>query len=81
MVRKGNHYVSFWQHGNSLIAASYCQDIACVNKKLRNDHPGLINRDRPVLLHDNARSYISRATVDMLKYFHIMDRIYCFVSN
>jgi histone-lysine N-methyltransferase SETMAR len=48
------HY-SFLPRGQTITAASYCDELDVFNQKLSELHPALVNRKRPILLHDNAK--------------------------
>jgi len=55
------HY-DFMEHGTSITADTYCQQIEEMNEKLKKLWPALVNRRGPILLHDNARPHISLVT-------------------
>jgi histone-lysine N-methyltransferase SETMAR len=63
---KGIIHYSFLQPGQSITAESYCQQIEIMHQKLATEQPILINRQGPILLHDNARPHTSRTTVGKL---------------
>ncbi|XP_029639565.1 histone-lysine N-methyltransferase SETMAR-like [Octopus sinensis] len=60
------HY-SFLQQGKTVTATSYCQETDCMHEKLKKKRPRLVNRDGPILLHDNAQLHTSQATVHKLQ--------------
>ena len=60
---KGIIHVSFLQQGHTITSSSCCLEIDHMHEKLKKKHPRLVNRDGPILLHDNARPHIPKATV------------------
>lgn len=59
------HY-SFLKPGLTINSDSYCQEIEIMHQKLKVQHPGLVNRKGPILLHDNARPHTARITIQKL---------------
>ena len=59
------HY-NFLQPGQTIIAESYCEEIDEMYRKLRQQHPTLVNKKGPILLHDSARPHVSQITVRKL---------------
>ena len=52
------HY-RFFNNGETVDSNVYCQELEEVHQKLALQHPALINRKGPIILHDNARPHIS----------------------
>ena len=59
------HY-SFLNAGETITAEKYCQQIDEMHLKLRQQHPALVNRKGPILLHDNARPHVAKPTLQKL---------------
>jgi histone-lysine N-methyltransferase SETMAR len=57
---------SFLNPGETITAEKYCHQIDEMHQKLRQQHPALVNRKRPILLHDNARPHVARPTLQKL---------------
>ena len=55
------HY-NFMKPGESITANVYCNELDVMMKKLEEKQPRLVNRDRPILLHDNARPHTANLT-------------------
>lgn len=55
------HY-SFMKQGQSITAEVYCTQLDEMIKKLAEKQPRLVQRDRPILLHDNARPHTANRT-------------------
>ena len=60
------HY-SFMKPGQSITADAYCAEIDEMLKKLAVKQPRLVNRDRPILLQDNARPHVAHTTLSKLQ--------------
>jgi histone-lysine N-methyltransferase SETMAR len=60
------HY-SFLPRGQTITAASYCDELDDFNRKLSELHPALVNRKRPILLHDNAKPHAALITQQKLR--------------
>uniref|UniRef100_A0A0K0FSR3 Histone-lysine N-methyltransferase SETMAR n=1 Tax=Strongyloides venezuelensis TaxID=75913 RepID=A0A0K0FSR3_STRVS len=45
---------------------SYCAQLEKMHQKLSKKRPSLVNRRDPILLHDNARPYVSKTTLQKL---------------
>ena len=58
------HY-SFLNAGETITAEKYCQQMDEMHQKLRQ-HPALVNRKGPILLHDNARPHVAKTTLQKL---------------
>ena len=58
------HY-SFLNAGKTITAEKYCQQMDEMHQKLRQ-HPALVNRKGPILLHDNARLHVAKPTLQKL---------------
>lgn len=56
------HY-SFMKPGQSITADVYCNQLDEMMKMLAIRQPRLANRDKPILLQDNARPHIARTTL------------------
>ncbi|KAE9415890.1 hypothetical protein Angca_005279, partial [Angiostrongylus cantonensis] len=48
---------SFLNPGETITAKKYCQEINETQSKLQQQRPGLVNRKRPALLHNNNRPH------------------------
>ncbi len=59
------HY-SFIKSGETMTAKMYCRRLEVFHQKLSEKQPALVNRREPILLHDNARPYIPRITLQKL---------------
>ena len=59
------HY-SFLNAGETITAEKYCQQMDEMHQKLRQQHPALLNRKGPILLHDNARPHVAKPTLPKL---------------
>uniref|UniRef100_A0A0K0FDI3 Mariner Mos1 transposase n=1 Tax=Strongyloides venezuelensis TaxID=75913 RepID=A0A0K0FDI3_STRVS len=59
------HY-EFLKHGETINSELCCQLLDKVHQKLSQKRPSLANRKGSILLHDNARSHISRITLQKL---------------
>ncbi len=60
------HY-SFLKPGEAVTALKYCQQLDEIHRKLCEEQPALVNRNVPILLHDNARPHLTRVTQTELK--------------
>uniref|UniRef100_A0A0N5BLP3 Histone-lysine N-methyltransferase SETMAR n=1 Tax=Strongyloides papillosus TaxID=174720 RepID=A0A0N5BLP3_STREA len=60
------HYESM-KPGETIDSKSYCQQIEKMHQKLSQKVPALVNRKRPILLHDNAKPHVSKRTVQKLR--------------
>lgn len=60
------HY-SFLEPGKTITAESYCRELQIMHEKLCVKQPSLVNRHKPILLHDNARPHVAKITVAKLK--------------
>ena len=58
------HY-SFMNAGETITAEKYCQQMDEMHQKLRQ-HPALVKRNGPILLHDNARPHVAKPTLQKL---------------
>ena len=58
------HY-SFLNAGET-ITTKYCQQMDEMHQKIRQ-HPALVKRKSPILLHDNARPHVPKPTLQKLK--------------
>lgn len=56
------HY-SFMRTGQSITADVYCNQLDEMMRELGIKQPRLVNRDRPILLQDNARPHVARITL------------------
>uniref|UniRef100_A0A0N5CE11 HTH_48 domain-containing protein n=1 Tax=Strongyloides papillosus TaxID=174720 RepID=A0A0N5CE11_STREA len=56
------HY-KFMEHGETINSESYCQVLEEMHQKLSQKMPGLVNRNEPILLHDNAKPHVSKKTL------------------
>lgn len=63
---KGIIHYDFLKPGESITAESYCKLLDAFHEKLRQKHPALVNRDSPLLLHDNARPHVAKLTIAKL---------------
>ena len=59
------HY-SFLNASETIMAEKYCQQMDEMHQKLRQQHPALVNRKGPILLHDNARLHVAKPTLQKL---------------
>jgi histone-lysine N-methyltransferase SETMAR len=59
------HY-DFLKPGETITAVKYCSEIEAMHQKLAEKHPSLVNRNGPILLHDNARPHASHVTFQKL---------------
>ena len=59
------HY-SFLNAGETITAEKYCQQMDEMHQKLRQQHPALVNRKGPILLHDNAQPHIAKLSLSKL---------------
>uniref|UniRef100_A0A0K0FRR1 Histone-lysine N-methyltransferase SETMAR (inferred by orthology to a human protein) n=1 Tax=Strongyloides venezuelensis TaxID=75913 RepID=A0A0K0FRR1_STRVS len=59
------HY-EFMKPGETVNSQLYCSQLEKVHKKLSKKRPSFINRKGPILLHDNARPYVSKNTLQKL---------------
>jgi histone-lysine N-methyltransferase SETMAR len=59
------HY-NFLKPGETITAETYCSEIEIVHQKLSQKQPALVNRQGPILLHDNARPHASQMTLQKL---------------
>uniref|UniRef100_A0A0N5BUG1 Histone-lysine N-methyltransferase SETMAR n=2 Tax=Strongyloides papillosus TaxID=174720 RepID=A0A0N5BUG1_STREA len=50
-----------------MTADRYCKEKEEMRKKLSVLKPALVNKRGPILLHDNAKPHVSKATVQILK--------------
>lgn len=57
---------SFLLTGETIKAYKYCNFIETMYEKLKIQPPALINRQGPVLLHDNARLHASQVSVRVI---------------
>ena len=48
---------SFIKTGQSITTETYCNQLDNIIKNLAEKQPRLVKRDRPILLHDNARPH------------------------
>ena len=55
------HY-SFRKPGQSIAAESYCNQLDNTIKNLAEKQPRLVNRDKTIPLHDNARPHTANRT-------------------
>ena len=58
------HY-SFLNAGETITAEKYCQQMDEMHQKLRQQHPALVNRKCPILLH-NAQPHVAKPTLQKL---------------
>ena len=59
------HY-SFLNAGKTITAEKYCQQMDEMHKKLWQQHPALVNRKGPILLHDDERPHVAKPTLQKL---------------
>ena len=59
------HY-SFLNAGETITAEKYCPQMDEMHQKLRQQHPALVNRKGPILLHDNVWSHVAKPTLQKL---------------
>ena len=59
------HY-SFLNASETITAVKYCQQIDEIHQKLRQQHPALVKRKGPILLHDNAWPYVTKLALQKL---------------
>ncbi len=59
---KGTLHYSFFKPGETITALKYCPQLAEMHRKLHEKLPALVNRNGPILLHDNARPHVARVT-------------------
>ena len=59
------HY-SFFNAGETITAEKYCQQMDEIHQKLRQQHPALVKRKGPILLHDNTRPHVAKPTLQNL---------------
>lgn len=59
---RGVIHFSFLKQGKSITAEVYCTQLDEMMKKLAEKQPRLTNRQKPILLHDNARPHTSSRT-------------------
>nr|BAA23532.1 transposase [Bombyx mori] len=59
------HY-SFLKSGQTITADIYCQQLQTMKEELAAKQPRLVNRSRPLLLHDNARPHTAQQTTTKL---------------
>ena len=52
----------FIKPGQSITAGFYCNQLDNMMKNLAEKQPKLVNRDRPILLHDNTRPHTANRT-------------------
>ena len=52
--------------GETVTAEKYCGEINKMHQKLQEMCPAWVNRDGPILLHDNARPHVARSTLQKL---------------
>jgi histone-lysine N-methyltransferase SETMAR len=52
---------SFLNPGKTITAQKYSQKVDEMYRKLQRLHPALVNRKRPILLHDNARPHVAQS--------------------
>lgn len=55
------HY-SLMKSGETITAKTYCKDLEEMMKKLAEKQPRLMNQDKPILLHDNAKPHKANET-------------------
>lgn len=60
------HY-TFSKPGKSITAETYCTQLKDMMKLLAIKQPRLVNRDKPILLQDNARPHVAKATLLQLQ--------------
>ena len=53
---------SFMKHGQMITAETSCNQLGSIMKNLAEKQSKLVNRDRPILLHDNARPHTENQT-------------------
>ncbi|CAK9813002.1 Histone-lysine N-methyltransferase SETMAR [Anthophora plagiata] len=56
------HY-SFMRPGQSITADLYCEQLEEMMRQLQIKQPRLVNRDRPILLQDNARPHVAKSAL------------------
>ncbi|EYB85730.1 hypothetical protein Y032_0292g1585 [Ancylostoma ceylanicum] len=49
--------------GESITADVYCSELEEMMRKLAIKHQRLVTRDKPILLRDNARPHVAKATL------------------
>ncbi|CAK1586352.1 unnamed protein product [Parnassius mnemosyne] len=59
------HY-SLLKCGQMITADIYCQQLQTMKEERAAKQPRLVNRSRPLLLHDNARSHTAQQTTTKL---------------
>ncbi|MEZ0498461.1 hypothetical protein [Sphingomonas sp. IW22] len=64
--RAGLIHFSFLKQNETITAEKYVQQIDEMHHKLQCLNPALVNRKKPILLHDNARPHVSKITVQKL---------------
>lgn len=60
------HY-DFLNFGETVTAELYCRQLDHCHEKLKQKHPALVNRNHPLLLHDNARPHVAKLTLQKLQ--------------
>ena len=53
---------SFIKPSKIITAEKYCREIGEMHQKLTRKQPALMNKNGPILLHNNARSNVSMIT-------------------
>ena len=61
-----NYQIFLLPVNKTITAETYCEYIQEIYEKLKIQRPALVNRQGPILLHDNARPQTSRLTVMIL---------------
>lgn len=56
------HY-EFLKKGESITSDVYCNQLERMHQKLKVLHPAIVNRNIPILLHDNARPHVAKQTL------------------
>lgn len=59
---RGLIHHSFMKQGQSITAEVYCTQLEEMIRNLASKQPRLSNRDKPILLHDNARPHVANLT-------------------
>jgi histone-lysine N-methyltransferase SETMAR len=59
------HYC-FLESGKTITAESYSKQLDIVHQNLIQIKPALVNRKRPILLHDNARPHVGKVVLKKL---------------